>query len=57
MTTEFGSISANVSEALRSLLKTKPNINNLNKNDNILIKLYNGEINANIIDLKENKND
>ena len=32
-------------------------INNLNKNDNILIKLYNGEINANIIDIKETKND
>ena len=32
-------------------------INNLNKNDNILIKLYNGEINANIIDIKEIKND
>ena len=32
-------------------------VNSLNKNDNILIKLYNGEVNANIIDIKENKND
>ena len=33
------------------------NVNNLNKNDNILIKFYDGEISANVINIKEIKND